>query len=213
MSTIFPGNYVAHLNAYREQGVEALPGVEFYKVVAALVLDPDNKGQLTNGELPAGTYGTYILSPDLRQDDKPRLDKVAVIPDGATVYRVAANAPGVKEVTVAGTTTIKVDGLGTSQVGGTGDAVSLAAEADGFFPENGVGSAMLSIVDGTALSGDTPIEVITSAPLKAAQDPSAGACRHSPSAILVEVCYYKAAPGPDAEDAHVPYSVEAGQGT
>ena len=44
MSTIFPGNYVAHLNAYREQGVEAIPGVEFYKGVGALVLNPDTKG-------------------------------------------------------------------------------------------------------------------------------------------------------------------------
>ena len=40
MSTIFPGNYVAHLNAYREQGVEAIPGVEFYKGVGALVAQP-----------------------------------------------------------------------------------------------------------------------------------------------------------------------------
>ena len=29
MSVIFPGNYVADLNAYREQGVYATPGVEF----------------------------------------------------------------------------------------------------------------------------------------------------------------------------------------
>ena len=29
MSVIFPGNYVSHLNAYREQGVAALPGIPF----------------------------------------------------------------------------------------------------------------------------------------------------------------------------------------
>jgi hypothetical protein len=33
MTVIFPGNYVSHLNAYKEQGVVALPGVEFYKLV------------------------------------------------------------------------------------------------------------------------------------------------------------------------------------
>jgi len=55
MSVIFPGNYVAHLNAYREQGVEALPGVEFYRIVGALVLDPDNAGVLSGGALAAGT--------------------------------------------------------------------------------------------------------------------------------------------------------------
>ena len=42
MTVIFPGNYVAHLNAYRDQGVVALPGVEFYPWCGALVLNPDN---------------------------------------------------------------------------------------------------------------------------------------------------------------------------
>ena len=105
MSTIFPGNYVAHLNAYREQGVEAIPGVEFYRGVGALVLNPDTKGVTTDGELAAGTYGLYILSPDLRQDDKPRVDKPFVVPAGSVVYRTAISAPGVK-ATVAGTDTI-----------------------------------------------------------------------------------------------------------
>ena len=33
-----------------------------------------------------------VLSPDLRQDDKPRLDKPLVVPAGATVYRTAITA-------------------------------------------------------------------------------------------------------------------------
>ena len=63
------------------------------------------------------------------------------------------------------------------------------------------------------MAADTVVEVTTSADLVASLDPSAGACRNSPSAILVEVCYYRAAPAPDAEDAHIPFAVEAGQGT
>ena len=210
MSTIFPGNYVAHLNAYREQGVEAIPGVEFYKGVGALVLNPDTKGVTVDGVLADGTYGLYILSPDLRQDDKPRIDKPFVVPAGSVVYRTAISAPGVKEETVAGTTTIVLETLANSPATGT-----LTAEADGYFPENGVSSALNSIVDGTAVNvaQDTAVEVTTDAPLIASLDPSAGACRNSPSAILVEVCYYRAAPAPDAEDAHIPYAVEAGQGT
>ena len=211
MSTIFPGNYVAHLNAYREQGVEAIPGVEFYKGVGALVLNPDTKGVTTDGTLAAGTYGLYILSPDLRQDDKPRVDKPFVVPADSVVYRTAISAPGVKEATVAGTTTIKLETLGANAPA-TG---TLTAEADGYYPEDGVSSALKSIVDGTAVStsADTAVEVTTNADLVASLDPSAGACRNSPSAILVEVCYYRAAPAPDAEDAHIPYAVEAGQGT
>ena len=138
-NVIFPGNYVAHLNAYREQGVEAIPGVEFYKGVGALVLNPDTKGVLVDGVLEAGTYGLYILSPDLRQDDKPRVDKPFVVPAGSVVYRTAISAPGVKEDTVAGTSTIVLETLANSPATGT-----LTAEADGYFPENGVSSALNS---------------------------------------------------------------------
>jgi len=165
---------------------------------------------LVDGVLEAGTYGLYILSPDLRQDDKPRVDKPFVVPAGSVVYRTAISAPGVKEDTVAGAATVVLETLANSPATGT-----LTAEADGYFPENGVSSALNSIVDGTAVnvSADTVVEVTTDADLVASLDPSAGACRNSPSAILVEVCYYRAAPAPDSEDAHIPYAVEAGSGT
>ena len=216
MSTIFPGNYVAHLNAYREQGVEAIPGVEFYKGVGALVLNPDTKGVLVNGVLEAGTYGLYILSPDLRQDDKPRVDKPFVVPAGSVVYRTAISAPGVREETAAGGTTVVLETLANSPATGTLTASDgTAGDTLGYFPANGVSSALTSIVDGTAVdvAADTAVQVTTDANLVASLDPSAGACRNSPSAILVEVCYYRAAPAPDSEDAHIPYAVEAGSGT
>ena len=83
MSVIYPGNYVARLNAYRDQGVTALPGVEFYQVIGASIITADQSG--------GGTLEVEIQSPDLRQDDKPRLDKPMVIPAGAVVYRSAVN--------------------------------------------------------------------------------------------------------------------------
>ena len=95
---IFPGNYVAHLNAYRDQGVVAIPGAVFFRGVGAIVLNPDTDDVLNqDGVLVAGTYDLPILSPDLRQDDKPRKDRPFVIPAGAVVYRTAVNAPGVRE--------------------------------------------------------------------------------------------------------------------
>ena len=211
MSTIFPGNYVAHLNAYREQGCEALPGVEFYRGVGALVLNPDTKGALVDGALAAGDYDVYILSPDLRQDDKPRLDKLFVVPEGSVVYRTAISAPGVK-TDAGGTVVVKTAaGLPTSPSleaeDGTGEV------SEGYYPAEGVTSALSSILDGTALGSDTTIQVTTDTVNVASLDPSAGACRNSPSAILVEVCYYRPAPAPDAEDAHIPFAVEAGSGT
>ena len=216
MSIIFPGNYVAHLNAYREQGVEALPGVEFYKGIGALVLNPDNDSVLdADGVLAAGTYDLKILSPDLRQDDKPRKDKPFVVPANSVVYRTAISAPGVKAAAAGDTIVLE-------SLGGNAPATGTLTASDGtdgtpvaFFPAEGVSSALNSIVDGTAVSTsvDTAVQVTTDADFTAELNPSAGACRNSPSAILVEVCYYRAAPAPDAEDAHIPYAIEAGQGT
>ena len=206
MSIIFPGNYVAHLNAYREQGVVALPGVEFYRAVGAVVVNPDNDGVTdTNGVLAAGDYAAQVLSPDLRQDDKPRKDKPLTVPSGCVVYRTAVSASGVKAVAAGDTVKVKAaTGLPTS--------VAVAAGADLYFPAAGASSDLVAILGGTAVSSDTPILLTTSANLTASLNPSAGACRTAPSALIVEVCYYRAAPAPDAEDAHVPFAIEAGQG-
>tara|TARA_R110002012_G_scaffold12555_2_gene55728 strand:- start:803 stop:1420 length:618 start_codon:yes stop_codon:yes gene_type:complete len=204
MSTIFPGNYVANLNAYREQGVVALPGVEFYRAVGALVLNPDNDSVTSGGTLGAGTYAVQVLSPDLRQDDKPRKDKALVIPSGSAVYRTAISAPGVKGAAADTVKIVSAANLPSSP--------TLTAGADGFFPSEGVTSALGNILGLTVVANDTPVSVTTDADFVAALKPAAGADRNSPSAILVEVCYYRPAPAPDADDAHIPFAIEAGQG-
>ena len=208
MSVIYPGNYVARLNAYRDQGVVAIPGVEFYRGVGALVLNPDNDGVTTGGVLTADDYAVQVLSPDMRQDDKPRKDKPLVVPAGAVVYRTAISAPGVKASTAGDTIVVKSLGANAPSSG------SLAAGADLFFPVDGVSSALESIVDGTAVNvaTETAVEITTSADFTCEQNPSAGACRKAPSAIIVEVCYYLPAPAPSADEVNIPYGIEAGQG-
>ena len=211
MTVIFPGNYVAQLNAYRDQGVVALPGVEFYRLVGAVVLNPDNNSvTTTDGTLSSGTYTPLVLSPDLRQDDKPRKDRPMKVPANAVVYRTAISAPGVREASVAGTSTIVLGTLG----GNAPSSATLTAGADGFFAVNGISSALNSVVDGTAISTsiETAVTVVTDADFVPALNPSAGASRNSPSAILVEVCYYVPAPAPGYDDVSIPYAVEAGQG-
>ena len=228
---IFPGNYVAHLNAYRDQGVVALPGCVFFRHVGALVLNPDNYGVLADGVLAAGTYDLKILSPDLRQDDKPRLDRPFELPAGAKVYKVSVSAPGVREAEslrdatsgeLPGTTTITSTVAAIAPVLTANDGLTVDEARDGtigfYNPVGAWVDPMLSIVD-TASTGDltdpdttVPIQVVTSADLEAHLDPSAGACRNSPSAILVEVCYFLPDAAPDADDLHIPYAVEAGQG-
>ena len=203
---IFPGNYVAQLNAYRDQGVVAIPGAVFFRGVGAIVLNPDNEGLLVDGVLPAATYDLKVLSPDMRQDDKPRLDRPFIIPEGAVVYRTAVNAVGVREETVAGSATIVPAGITTPT------AAAATAGADGYFNPVGEFSAFVSILDGTALGSDTAVQVTTDAELIASLNPSAGACRKSPSAIIVEVCYFMPDKVAGADELHIPYGVEAGQG-
>ena len=211
MSIIFPGNFVAHLNAYREQGCMSLPGVQFYRGVGALVLSPDNDRVANNehGRLLAGTYDLKILSPDLRQDDKPRKDKPFIIPAGSVIYRTAVSAPNVYSEEGAGKTVV----IAPSSSGEFPTTPTLTAGSDLFYNIDGVSSALDSILGGTATTGATQVQVTTNGYNIAKQNPSQGACREAPSAILVEVCYFRSAPAPDADDAHIPYAIEAGQGT
>ena len=205
---IYPGNYVARLNAYRDQGVVAIPGAVFFRGVGALVLNPDNDAVTdADGVLAAGTYNLQILSPDMRQDDKPRRDRPFVIPTGAVVYRTAVSAPGVREAAVG-------DGVEISPVGIAAPAAApMAAGADGYFAAVGEFSAFVSILDGTASGSDTAVQVkVENGGVIASQNPSAGACRKSPSAILVEVCYFIPDAAPGVDDVNIPYGIEAGQG-
>lgn len=190
MSVIFPGNYVTDLNAYREQGVYATPGVEFYQVRGVALVTSN----LTGG----GTLTLQILSPDLRQDDKPRLDKAFKVPAGSTVYRTAINAVNLK---ASGTDTVRVDGLTTS----TNTEATLTAAA-GVFPAAG---ATTTFDFGTTKSVESS-EITISAPYSGALtivNPDDQAY------VIVEVCYCKNGAAPVADDCNVPYKVEAGSGT
>ena len=190
MSVIFPGNYVADLNAYREQGVYATPGVEFYQVRGVALVSAN----LTGG----GTLSPQILSPDLRADDKPRLDKAFKVPAGATVYRTAINAVNLK---ASGTDTVRVDGLTTT----TNTEATLTASS-GAFPAAG---ATTTFDFGTTKSVESS-EITITAPYSGALtivDPADQAY------VIVEVCYFKNGAAPVADDCNVPYKTEAGSGT
>ena len=200
MSVIYPGNYVAHLNAYRDQGVVALPGVEFYRLVGAVVINPDNDSITTvDGVLEAGDYAPQILSPDLRQDDKPRQDKPFVVPTGATIYRSAVTVSNLK---AASGVTVAVDGTATASA--ATEAVTTAA-TDGTFPAAGAGSTFALSTALTAETGDATIEVDYSGSLTVV-DPA------DQAAVLVEVCYFVADGGPSTDEINLPYKTEAGSG-
>ena len=188
MSVIFPGNYVAHLNAYRDQGVYAIPGVEYYQFRGIAIVTEDQTG--------GGTLALEILSPDLRQDDKPRLDKPFVLPEGATVYRTAIS---VTNLEASGTETVSVSGLTTT----TGTQASLAA-ADGKFDPNGAS---------TSYAAGATSEETSAATISAAYSGSLNIVDpNDTAAVMVEVCFFLDGPGPDVDDYSIPYKTESGQG-
>ena len=188
MSTIFPGNYVASLNAYRGQGVFALPGVEFYQAVGVAILSGDVSG--------SGSLSLEILSPDLRQDDKPRLDKPFVVPAGATVYRTAVST---YNVATTGSSTVKVDGLTT------GDLEATLTAASGVLPTAGSTTEFDGFATVSSENSEASVTAAHSGSLTIV-NPDDQAC------VLVEVCYFVDGSAPTTDEVHLPYKTEAGQG-
>ena len=195
-NTIFPGNYVAHLNAYRDQNVQAFPGVNFFRTVGAYVVPAES------ATVAQATYDLEILSPDLRQDDKPRLDRPFVLRGtmgggGITPYRVAINVVNLKGDGSATITTAPTSISGVTQI-------TLADGTDGTFPMGGEFTAFDGL-DGTASTSDITVQATVGGGDLEKIDPSKEA------AIIVEVCWYANAPAPDSDDVHLPYPVESGQ--
>ena len=188
MSIVFPGNQVTHLNAYRNQGVQAIPGVNFYRMVGVAVIEGNKPATATPYELK-------ILSPDMRQDDKPRLDKAFTVPAGATVYRTAINVEN-----------LSTAAAGTLQVTGLSGGVTLTASGDGSLAASGAASAFDLSSAISPIGSDTAVTATVSDALTVVDS-------KSQAAILVEVCYYVDASAPDASEVYLPYKTETGQGT
>ena len=215
-NVIFPGNYVCHLNSYRNQGVSAYPGLEFFSLVGALVVLPIQNTQSNvldgNLQLPAATYALQILSPDLGPSPKPLANRNFVVPTGACIYSSAVSTVNLEEATAAGSVTITVGGI-PSAVDGTNLQAQITADSNGTYNECGARAIALDfkavLADKTA--SDTSVTVVTSGALKpvnvssggsgsAFADPTAGQ-----SAIIVEVDYFMVAKGPDSDAINLPY--------
>jgi len=196
MSVIYPGNYVAHLNSYKDQAVLALPGVEFHQVIGVATY---------SGASGTGDQTLKILSPDKRGDDKPRADKAFTIPAGARVYRTSINTYNLKSSRDAAV--IKVDGLGAATFEASFTTVG------GLNTTNGAKSNFLGLGDGT--SGTNPLPAEASARTIVANI-SAGHVEPidtgDQAAIIVEVCYAIEHGAPTIDDVHLPYLTEAGAG-
>ena len=203
-NVVFPGNYVAHLNAYRDQGVGAIPGVNFFRMVGVYVVPADTT------EVATGTYDLQILSPDLRPDDKPRLDRDMILQGqvgggGLRVYRTAIST--VNLTGNSSTITTTPANLGAGQITLTSAAESAAGLADGAFLKGGEFTDFAFDTDVTATTASTQVQAVVGAAALQKIEPAKEA------AIIVEACFFMNAPAPDSDDVHLPYPVESGQST
>ena len=219
-NVIFPGNYVCHLNSYRNQGVSAYPGLEFFSLIGALVVLPIVNTQSnvldSSKQLPAAEYALQILSPDLGPSPKPLANRNFVVPTGACIYGSAVSVQNLEEATAAGTTTVTVTGI-PATVDSEALRAVLTADSNGTFNVCGARAIVLDFqaVEAAVTSADTSVTVTTSAALKpvnvssggsgsAFADPDSGQ-----SAIIVEVDYFMVAKGPDSDATHLPYPYTA----
>ena len=215
-NVIFPGNYVCHLNSYRNQGINAYPGLQFFSLVGALVVLPieNTASNVLNAsaQLPAATYALQILSPDLGPAPKPLANRNFVVPTGACVYSSAVSTVNLEEATAAGSTTITVAGI-PATVDSEALRAVLTADSNGTFNECGARAIVLDFqaVEAAATSSNTSVTVTTSAALKPVNVSSGGSgsafadATAGQSAILVEVDYFMVAKGPDSDRVNLPY--------
>ena len=219
-NVIFPGNYVCHLNSYRNQGVSAYPGLQFFSLVGALVVLPIENTQSnvlnSSAQLPAATYALQILSPDLGPAPKPLVNRNFVVPIGAGIYSSAVSTVNLEEATAAGSATITVDGIAATVDGEPLRAV-LTADANGTFNECGARAIVLDFqaIEAVLTASNTSVTVTTSAALKPVNVSSGGSgssfadATAGQSAILVEVDYFMIAKGPDSDRVNLPYPYTA----
>ena len=219
-NVIFPGNYVAHLNSYRNQGVSAYPGLEFFSLIGALVVLPivNTQSNVLNSskQLPAAEYALQILSPDLGPSPKPLVNRNFVVPTGACIYGSAVTVQNLEEATAAGTTTVTVTGI-PATVDSEALRAVLTADSNGTFNVCGARAIVLDFqaVEAAATSSNTSVTVTTSAALKPVNVSSGGSGSSfadpdsGQSAIIVEVDYFMLAKGPDSDATHLPYPYTA----
>ncbi len=197
MSIIFPGNYVARLNAYKAQGVEALPGVDFYSVIGVAYITGDNAAN--------DVLTLKVPSPDLRQDDKPRLDKTMTVPAGALIYRSAIRCENCNSATGGSAATVTV----TKTTSGTAlEQDTAAAQTADATTRKFSGGATSSFALDTNLGSVLPETEITAQVTTNTLKKGDDAANHS--VVIVEVGYFLPHSAPGLDDVNLTFITESG---
>jgi len=216
MAIIFPGNYVERLNAYssaktdedgnvtsaaaNRQGVEALPGLTFFSAVGVLEVPPAGIAQAVSK--------MKVLSPDMRSDDKPRLDTDMVIPNTAEVYSVAIRGINVKDAAASKNITPAIAPAGTAFQTNLTTGTTITSVGTTFSLVDAKRSVFTGFKDTETqtMGADTIIYLKhndnSSNLLPINTDDAA--------AVIIEVCYFMYAEPADEDDVNLPYKTEAG---
>ncbi len=216
MAIIFPGNYVERLNAYssaktdedgnvtssaaNRQGVEAIPGLNFFCAVGVLEVPTAGVAASTGSMLK-------VLSPDMRSDDKPRLDQDMVIPDTAEVYSVAIRGVNVKDHSAASVALAPATAsAGTAFQANLQTSITSAATTFSLVSSGRTTFTGFDAAQTQTISGDTTIylnhDTANSSIVPLNTDDQA--------AVIIEVCYFLEAAAPTEDDVNLPYKTEAG---
>lgn len=214
---IYPGNYVNILDAYKSNAVAAVPGRIYFHT----------HGYAKITGTPANVFDIVIPSPDLRQDDKPRLDiPQLVVPVGARVYSVGIRVSDAQDNN-------QNNPVGSKILGTNGDRLKIASAvnttATGQIAANALGTNSAAIafsggvapVDNNRFDVVTPVE-ITGSPLTLRlfvtnNTGTAAGSNISSNAIggayvIADVCWYLPDEPPTREEERIPYAVYSGQG-
>lgn len=222
LKKIYPGNYVNQLSSYQFQPVQALPGRLYYDVVGYAKI-PDDANQANN------EFAIIVPSPDLRPDDKPRLDRGTplTIPEGAKVYHVGLRVPNMRKEGSTGyscgckTFIDATDGnhlkLGSAVNAAAGfsataiatDPDDIEADDDTFPCSSTVQGALDSAV--VALSGDLELKLFVTNAAGTALGDNIYSTFQSGSLIVCQVCYWFDDIAPSLDNTIQPNTIEAGQ--
>jgi hypothetical protein len=209
--SIFPGNYVNRMSSWQGQGVLALPGRIYFSVIGYALITAT----------PATSWDIRIPSPDMRQDDKTRVDIPSLIlPAGANVYSVGLRVPNMA----------KERGLAPAFSGLVGTNTERLKVADAVGNDNNItasvvatSSAAVAVAGGTIAPVATRRQIITPVALSGAEtlrvfltaaDGTTGSSNSLTSTvaggtpIIVEANYFLDDDLPDVEDVRIPFRVE-----
>ena len=222
LKKIYPGNYVNQLSSYQFQPIQALPGRLYYDVVGYAKI-PDDANRANN------TFDVIVPSPDLRPDDKPRLDRgqPLVIPAGAKIYHLGLRVPNMRKegstgyscgcktfITATNGNHLKFANVVGSTAGIADGAVSTDAgdieAADDVFPcSSTVQGELDSAV--VAQSADLEMKLFVTDAGGGSLGSNVYSTFQSGSLVVCQVCYWFDDIAPNLDNTIQPNTIEAGQ--